>query len=333
MKYPTLGEIISASATQDNLGTNDRATIIDYLERALDLAQWKANFNAYIGTMDICADECGVVTFPFDVEAILACNVGGFPAYFRNSWFEYHLNGVGSIGMNSVGPVGAATNYTWDDRGYVPTIQDVSEWSYLAALVEDPVDGNGALQMQVFGETMDQSYNAKDALTIPVSGPSTPGVFLNLLNGYAATDAGATLFRKITRVIKPITRGYVKLMAFPSTNGAVGKTLGYYGPNETQPQYRRIRVSAKCEWVRVRYRRRQVDFVNDTDIVPIPSKQAVLMLLKAVRSMDTYNPDQADYFTQKAVEILTDIQCISDGPASFHLNLDPSFGLGSTDLR
>jgi hypothetical protein len=89
--YPTLGEIIKASKSRDVLGIDDREAIIDYVQRAVELATWKANWNPYLGDMDICADECGVVTLPSEVGTILACNVNGFPAQYRNSWFEYHI--------------------------------------------------------------------------------------------------------------------------------------------------------------------------------------------------------------------------------------------------
>lgn len=332
--YPTLGEMLLAAQSPDVLGISDRAKIIDYLHRAIELATWKANYNPYLGDMDICCDECGCVTLPSEVGVVLACNVGGFPAYFRNNWFEYHINGPGSFG-NSVnnGRLGPICPFTWDDRGNSPVFQDLRDWSYLAAIVEDATDGNGTLRLQVMGQTMDPNYNDKQVITIPATGESTPGVYIPLLQGWAATDPLATQFKRITRVIKPVTRGYVKLIAFPAVNGANGRTIGYYAPNETSPSYRRIRVGAQCEWVRLKYRRTEIKFVYDTDIIPLPSKQALVNLLKAVRKSDKDQPEESMKYAAMAVQILMERAFIEDGPANFAIQVQPGVGIGGIDWR
>ena len=332
--YPTLGEMIAVAGNQDVLGISDRSTIIDYLLRAIELIEWKANWDPYIGDVDICSDECGLVTLPSDVGVPLAVNVGGFPAYFRNSWFQYHINGPGSHHTQSAGCVmGPNLGYIWDDRGLSPVFQDLRQYSYLAAIVEDPIDGNGSLQLQVMGETMDGLYNQKMVVTIPGSGPSQPGVLIPLLAGWASTDFAATQFRRITRVIKPVTRGYVKLLAFPGQQVANGVTIGYYAPNETDPGYRRIRVNSTCKWVRVRYRRSEIKFVYDTDIIPLPSREVLVELLKAVRMRDAGDIDNSNKYVSSAVEIMLERQLIEEGPANFHLQVDPSVGMGTIDYR
>jgi len=337
--YPTLGEMITASKNKDILGITDRASIIDYIQRAIELATWKANWDPYLGEMDICSDECGLVTLPAEVGAILAVNVGGFPAQFRNGWYQYHINGPGSlnnsIGSSSVaGSLGIGPSLGWSWQPNVsPVMQQLKQWSYVAAFVEDPIDGNGTLSLQVFGDTMDAGYNEKAVITIPVSGPSSPGVLVPLLVGYAATDPNATQFRQITRVIKPMTRGYVKLIGFPGVQQAQGVTLGYYGPNETAPLYRQIKVGSPCNWVRLKYRRSEIRFVNDTDIIPLPSKHALINLIKAVRLSDTNNLQASDQYVANAVQLLLERELIESGPAFFKLQVEPGFGLGTMDYR
>ena len=323
--YPTLGEIIEASKSRDILGIEDRDSIIDYIQRAIELATWKANWNPYLGTMDICSDECGVVTLPSEVGVILATNVGGFPAEFRNSWFEYHINGPGTQmgGSGSWGyGMGPATGFVWDDRGMSATFQDLKGYCYMAAFVENPADGMGDKFITVYGDTMDSNYNEKFvSIQIP------------LLNGYAATDPNATQLKRVTRVVKPVTQGYVKLIGFPGVQQANGRTIGYYAPSETEPSYRRIRVNSACKWVRVKYRRSELRMVNDTDIVPFPSKQAMLFLLKSIRLFETNNLDIAQVYETKAVSLLLERTLIEDGPANFKIQVEPSFGLGATDYR
>jgi hypothetical protein len=323
--YPTLGEIIASSKSRDVLGIDDRSAIIDYIQRAIELATWKANWNPYLGTMDVCSDGCGVVTLPSEVGVILATNVGGFPAQFRNSWFQYHINGPGTEqgggGIYGMG-AGGDSGYVWDDRGLSATFQDLKEWSYLAAIVENPADGLGNLSITVYGDTMDSNYNEKFV-----------SVQIPLLNGYAAIDSAATQFKRITRVDKPVTQGYVKLIGFPGTNQANGRTIGYYAPSETQPQYRRIRVNANCKWVRIKYRRSEIRFVNDTDIIPLPSKAALIFLLKSIRLFETNNLDIAQAYEDKAIKLLLERLLIEDGPATFKLQIEPGYGMGATDYR
>jgi hypothetical protein len=332
--YPTLGEMIALAGNQDVLGISDRDAIIGYLLRAIELIAWKANWDPYLGDMDICSDSCGRVTLPSEVGVPLAVNVGGFPAYFRNSWFKYHINGPGDVrGMSAGSVVGPRCGYVWDDELSSPTFQDLTQYCYMAAIVEDPVDGNGSLSLQVMGETMDPMYNQKMVVTIPPSGPSQPGVMIPLLTGYASTDAAATQFRKITRVIKPVTRGYVKLIGFPGVQQAQGVTIGYYAPNETDPSYRRIRVNASCKWVRLRYRRSEIKFVYDTDIIPLPCREVLIELLKAVRMRDAGDIDGSDKYVHSAVTIMLERQLIEEGPANFSLQVDPAYGLGTIDYR
>lgn len=334
----TLGQVIQGLQSSDFLGlpaTSARAKIIDYINRGVEIAAYKCNWNPWLQTLDMCSNANGWLTLPSFVGTILAVNVCGQPTFFRNSWYEYHINGFGSQECGT-GPGGPVNNwgcgFTWDDKNWSPTFQDLTGWSYLAAICEDPIDGNGSLQMIVEGETMDQQFNQKQAITIPATGPSQPGVILTLLNGYAATDPAVTGFKSITQVTKPVTRGYVKLIAFPSVQGAQGVTVGYYAPNETNPRYRRIRVSACCKPVRVRFRRATLALVNDYDIVPISSYQATLDLVKAIRLRETNNMDLAAQYEAKAIELLTDIQNIEDGPGFMAPQID-SFGSSTIDWR
>lgn len=324
----TLGQVINASKSNDLLGISDRAKIIDYITRAIEIAAYRANWDPYVGIVDVCSNNSGCVTLPDFVETVLAANVGGRPALGRSSWYEFHINGLGS---NSC--CGSACGVYWDDKMWSPTFQDLKEWSLVAAICEDPIDGNGSLELIVQGETMDEGFNQKMALTIPVSGPSTPGVRVPILAGYAAVDPRSTPFKKITQVTKPVTRGYIKLIGFKPEQLSQSVTLGYYAPHETNPLYKRMKVSCTCEWVRIKYRRKTITLVNDYDLIPLDSYQATLDLLKAIRLRETNNIDLAEKYEIKAVQLLTDIQTIKDAATWMPMQVDPAFGIGTIDYR
>lgn len=328
-----LGRVIEGSKSSSILGVNNRALIISYIERARELALFRANWDTWVNTIDLCSNQSGFVTLPYFVDTVLACNVGGFPAHFRNSWFSYSISGPGSGRGNAMtGGAWPSCNFFWDDHSWTPVFQDIKDWSYIAAICEDPIDGDGSKQLIVQGVTVDAQYNQKEVLTVPVSGPSSPGARLTLLTGYAATDPAVTPFKSVTQVTKPVTRGYVKLIAFPSRQAASAVTLGYYAPHETNPIYRRIRVSAKCAWVRCRYKRAALPLVQDYDETGFGSYEALLQLIRAIRLRETDNYTQAELAEQKAVQILTDLQQSQEGPGWAPIQFDPADFVGNVQF-
>lgn len=328
----TLGRVITGSRSSDILGISDRCKIIDFIERAIELGINEAAWQINIGTIDICGNEKGIITLPPFVGTVLATNVGGRPTWFRNSWYEFHINGLGDRGKCGQG---CGYGYFTDDLLWTPTIQDLTQWSCVAAVCEDAVDGaqNPPLQLIVQGETMDANGNPKMAITIPAVGPSSPGVRVPLLNNYAPTDPAVTMFKRITQVTKPVTRGYVKLLGFPPNQNGQAVTLGYYGPNETNPQYRRIRVDAKCQWARVKYSRAQMPYTDDYEVLPIASYQAMLELVKVVRLRDANQGDEADKTLLRVIDLLTKIQIQQEGSSISPIQFDPSAFVGTIDFR
>lgn len=318
----TLGRVLAGAKSDAILGISDRTKAIDFANRAIELYADRANWDIFVFNLDICSDVCGVVTLPSFAEHVLQVNECGTPTTLRSEWFPFHINGPGDCSCRC--------GFS-DDMGTSPVLQNLKEWSVVTAICEDAIDGNGTLEMIVEGETKDANLNTKPAITIPVTGPSSAGVKIPLLINIANTDSAMTYFRSITRVTKPVTRGYVKLIAFPIRQMAQPVTLGYYAPYETAPQFRRIKVGGSCRWVRVRYRRAQMPFVNDYDVLPILSYQAMLDLLKSVRLSDANNINESEAYLAKAVRLLTEIQ--NRSAAYQPLQVDESWGIGTLDPR
>lgn len=336
MPLVTLGSVITASKSDSILGISDRARIIEYIRRGLELGIFNGNYDIMVDTIDVTSDAAGIVTLPYFVGTVLQVNVGGYPTIFRSGWYEWHINGGGTCGVG-YGYGGTGGNSTLapfsTDIGWSPVFQDLREWSVVAAICEDPTDGNGSKVMTVEGETMDAQGNIKAAITIPTTGASTSGVQIPLITNWANTDPALTYFRKITRITKPVTRGYVKLIAFPIRQMALSVNIGYYAPNETNPNYRRIKVGASCQWVRLRFRRAMLPLVDDNDIVPISSFQAMLDLIKSVRLSDSNNPDLSEVYLRKAVRLLDQIQSVESGSTYSPMQVEPSLGIGTIDFR
>lgn len=348
MPIVTLGKIIQLSKNPGVLGVQDRQTIIDYIGQALELAVYKADFNPSIGDLDSVTDDCGWWTAPSFVESILACNVNGNPSFPLDSWFEFSLGGPGSVGgaggfAGSSSGIGSAAlggwgqvGSTWQDRLWSPTYQGVDTWSCLACVTENPADGNCGKFLIVEGEVQGPPGMGFEYATSqdPVTGLFVSGVKVPLLYGLATTDSGVTLFRNITRVTKPITQGFVKLMAFQPKQGASVRTVGHFAPNETNPRYRRIRVNSQRAWVRIRYRLKAFNLLQDHDVLQISSTTAMLQLIKAVWLRECNRWEEADKAISNAVTTMMEIQTTEEGGASrFILQCDPADTLGSMDIR
>ena len=357
MSLITLGEVIRESKSASVLGIADRDKIVTYIKRALDLGAFESNYNPWVGVLDLCSDKCGYVTLPYFVDTVLACNVGGFPSYFRDKWYEFHINGGGS---NSFGGYAGATNgagmgygdsgwggggggsigSTWDDRQTSPTFQDIDQPSALACICDVAADAQQTplLQISVQGTIITAQGYQQQALTTDPTDPNTPAtaVFVPLgfdPRGLATSDPKVTLFQRITQVIKPRTVGNVRLYAVAPVQGAKLVLIGDYGPNETKPAYKRIRVSSGRNWVRVMYRIKTPDMLGDYDIVPIQSLDAMLGLLRAVRYNDVGDYEKGDAAKKVAVNVLNRIQSIQDGPATVNIQVDPNCGNVQLDLR
>src|SRR5687768_7169616 len=107
-----LGKLIAGAKSDAILGIGDRAKIIDTIERAIELAADKSNYNVWMGDMTICSDHNGVVTLPSCVDTVIQANVGGRPTVMRSDWFAYHINGPGEC-------CGQACGFS-DDIGWSP---------------------------------------------------------------------------------------------------------------------------------------------------------------------------------------------------------------------
>lgn len=323
----TVGELFEGSKSDAILGQSDFRKFLDFQRRAIELAAFKANYAVWLGTLDVCSDECGIVTLPYFVGTVLQVNVGGSPTMFRNPWYGFHINGKGD-GRGCGPSIGYSDDLTWS-----PTFRDLKEWSMVAVICEDAIDGNGSLSAVVEGETMDANNNPKMAITIPPTGPSSPGVRIPLIVNWASTDPANTYFRKITRVTMPVTRGYKKLVGFPIRQMAQAVTLGYYAPNETTPTYRRIRVGCACKSVRIKYRRASLKLENTYDLVPLGSYQAALELLKSIRLADSNNVQASEAYLARAVRLLNEVESVENATPWSAIQVDPSFGVGCLDWR
>jgi hypothetical protein len=87
-----------------------------------------------------------------------------------------------------------------------------------------------------------------------------------------------------------------------------------YEPDETIPQYRRIKLGRRCKWVRIAYRRNNPVFTSIYDRVPLKSRIGFLLALKAVKFYLESDTANAHSFESDAARLEIEAQQASEPP-------------------
>lgn len=126
------------------LGYNDDEKALSRLSDAVDALSNEGDWNPLIGMVDINSLEDGqTVTLPVEVDKPLFVNLDGKPAYGRNQWAEFHINGAGADGVKDGVP------WHFDERGKYPVYMDILSPSRLIAVAD--LQGDLNKLFRVFG--------------------------------------------------------------------------------------------------------------------------------------------------------------------------------------
>jgi hypothetical protein len=112
-----VSEIIDQVA--EVLGRCDRDKALRRISDAVIALQDEGDWNANLGALDVVTFNDGnIVTLPRDVETPLAVAINDHPAFMRDEYYRYHLNGDGLTDSNVV-------PWAWDDQGVFPNFMDI----------------------------------------------------------------------------------------------------------------------------------------------------------------------------------------------------------------
>jgi hypothetical protein len=182
----------------------------------------------------------GLVALPYTLDRLMQATVDGIPDMITSPWFEFVQYGPGlQDDYDTQGnPV---RNWTLDifDRGEMPVVTPIPDaingvlgpWVLRVYAAVDENVGGVPPEMNV------QGLDADGLIIRTTDGTNSDdytGVNMDIDFAVPYTQ-GTQQFTKITSVVKPVTRGYVKLTAF---NGSVEVELSNYAYNETAPSYR-----------------------------------------------------------------------------------------------
>lgn len=242
---------------------------------AVELLANESHWDAMTGYISLAVDEnTNCISLPQDVETPLGVQLDGYPAFSRDKWFQYHINGTGNFTN-----IDAYRDF-WDDLGEYPTIRELDGDVKITATNDNVADA--AITVRVYG----YDENDKEVYTAGVRG-------IDLSMGVAST----VTFSRITDVEKPVTTGNIELKESVS-----GTLLGLYYPTDTYPKFRRMRVP-KSSTITMRYRKRTRDVKSDLDYIPLDSRLALQSAMESVKAMGVKNLEEAAQWRAYAVSL------------------------------
>lgn len=267
------------------IGICDEDAILNRVNAAVEILCAESDWDPTRGFVDLCVDKNYCFSLPDEVETILAVNIGGIPAQGHDVWFQFHLNGPGATCRETA-------SFDWFDRGQYPTITDPAAGFQVVSILDSAADNDAAIR--VYGYDINGRW-----VVSTEDGETVDGFLVPTLFGSQVVNPDAPFLSRITRVSKAITKGFIKLTTLDSI------LLGQYRPYETEPQYRRVRVSKHCTWVRVAYKKRYFELIHTSDLIPLHSPRAVVLMCQALDKFDKDRVEEGEKYYKMAVGLLT----------------------------
>lgn len=314
------------------LGNVGQFKIFDAITNGLEILCAKGHYDGFTGYVDILTDGWRNVTLPRFVDQPVTISINGRPAYMRNKWSEFHLNGPGSdeyggqwMGGMSMGSWYGFTGsgrwgqiHAWDSVGQVVTIKPLGVVSQLVAIPDDPIDTGKLITVYGYDDTGKWIRSSgQDGFQI-VTDPNKTVPTLN-------TDQKVARIERITR---QATSSFVRLWAYDATAQTTSVLLGYYYPDETEPQYFRIKLPLDAQWIRLRYRKRTLKVTSVWQPLHLHSRLAIVTMVRSLKALET-DAAGAQVIEDKAMKFLDEDQKARNPGETFSLQFDEGTGWNS----
>ena len=317
-------------------GTNNTvlldARINDALERLLDNADWGC-LKRQVRLLVLG----NTFSLPYNAEKILWCDVDGTPARVFGQAYQYISSGPGDLeyraagfGLRDLVDLGDHWPVSYEiPRTFLKS--DNTTWTtgemYLAAFATSSADVGKTLD--VFGDGVDGlSRTNGETISIQSRGAIAEGTW------DAGFSKSTALYSTVTRVVKPLTAGYVNLYAVDTATGYMF-LLAKYHPSQTQPQFRRYRVTnslvadtgmqsatantnlglhmdilptpvtGSSSVVLACVRLRHIPLADPGDLLPLDSLQALMLAVRSINAEVEKDFALSDTLMGKAMEILS----------------------------
>jgi hypothetical protein len=262
------------------LGTCDPTYTYDVLTRAIELLANKPTrtnvlWDPMLVYVDIPIVNGYYICLPQHVEKPIKININKQPAFTRNQFFEFSMNGPGSIDPES--------GWSWQDRGWRPLQKP---W---------PLSGNKFIIM---------SSNANDnALQVLVHAINQDGSTSWITQQIG--EAGPKIWG-ILEVSKPQTQGVLSVYA--NQYILASALVAQWQPDDLSPRFEWIKLSQTGVSAKILARRRTYVVSQPTDLIPLSNRQAIITACIAIKSYDTLNWDDGATAEQNALRFLDEDQ-------------------------
>lgn len=265
-------------------GTCDEAVNFRAITRAIEMLANQGLFDPLIGTVNFTVNGTYYIALPRDVKTPIRLNIDTNPSFARSRIFEFSQNTDGSNDGPEIG-------WQWHDRGY-SCIQNQISTIYPVKVAYGVFNQQDAgLTLKVSG--LDQnSHEVSEVLVGQGAGPDHP-----------ALTYSTNSYREIRSVTRQITSGDCVLLAQTGET-----TLARYYPDETNPQYRVIKLGKTNVSIRMLYRKNVFKITSQDDIIPLNSAMAVIQAVNAVRLMLKMKYEESAAAMAIAVGLITQEQ-------------------------
>jgi hypothetical protein len=300
------------------IGICDDTKLFRWIADAVSLIANKGDFEGLRGFLDICtagccceegsncnaAGGCGrrCVVLPREVQTVIGVNIAGKPSVGFSQLFSFHINGPGDCKKSC--------DFSWEDKGgNHSTYRDLIIPAKLVVHLQ--TDEDNGKEVIVYGFD-----KAGQLLRHQVGTEWRNGAIIPTIFGVALPASDSPIIARITGVFKERTVGSVRLSTIDDT-GASGVTLAVYEPDETVPQYRRIRLNRSCNWVRIAYLRNNPTFFSKYDHIPLLSRVALLLAIQARKHYSDLQIADAHAMEADAARLELEAQNKADPPTYF----------------
>lgn len=262
------------------LGTCDNDYVMDVITRAVELLANKPSSTGVLWDpmllyVDLPIVDGYYVCLPHHILKPIKININKQASFSRNQFFEFSLNGPGSIDPEA--------GYQWQDRGW-KALQ--KPW---------PLSGSQFILM---------STDANDTNTV---------VKLNTINQDGSTtwvDAivgypGQKIYG-LLEASKPVTQGSLQLYAAPFV--IASSLVATWAPEVLYPQFEWIKLSQTGVSCKILARRRTYKITQPTDVIPLSNRQSIISACISIKSLDTLNWDDAAAAEGAALKFLQEDQ-------------------------
>jgi len=300
------------------IGICDDTKLFRWLGDAVSLIANKADFEGWKIFLDICSVGCSCtegsncnaaggcgrrcITLPREIDTVIGVNIAGRPALGFDQLFSFHLNGPGDCRKSC--------DFSWEDKGaFHSTYRDLIIPAKLVAHLQTDEDNDK--EVIVYGFDKDGQVLRHQVGTEWRNGAIIPTIF-----GVALPASDSPIIARITGVFKERTVGSMRLSTIDDT-GASGVTLSVMEPDETIPQYRRIRLNRSCNWVRVAAIKTNPIFFSRFDHIPLRSRVALLLAVTARKHYADLQIADAHSYESDAARLELESQSKAEPPTYF----------------